>query len=508
MPKVCAILTMCALCATSYATVFINEVFINPGGSLDDTREYIEFAGTPGMKLDGYAVAFVCGGQTKYYKLGWIAAGHIPEFPEIDEVFALDGLTLGDNGLLVIGIGESFRYPTLLADTHFSPWTNIWNGGLDTTGKLQNDGSITVFLLRNRPGTTPADPENPAGVIWGKDVLPDAELDSPVQYYVCQSGLTQGEPCDPDCIGCCGTSTCVPGLVDQWGNGALDKGASDGQGGYTLDLRGYTTPEIDDDLEVVDEISYEHGKGWEYDLDDRPVDLGSNVPGLKERKVHSLDDPQNFNPDALTRVDYRTKGAGWTPAAGSVGALPSGNNWQDTATEQWLRGESIVGTTGAGGAPYFFYDNTPNDPNIVAPGETQPYQTNVPLWLHDGVGVEYDFTQAETYQIMAGRVNPLALPFIPATSIVTAIATPTTSPSSPPSSAIPIGFSPTATRKPPRAKTATPPRRRARGTSTAPATTASRPATCNGCSTSRATRPAASSASSTTARRPAPPASI
>jgi hypothetical protein len=52
------------------ATVVLNEVFVNPPtSSFDDTREFIELLGTPGMRLDGYAVAVVSGGLTKYYIL-------------------------------------------------------------------------------------------------------------------------------------------------------------------------------------------------------------------------------------------------------------------------------------------------------------------------------------------------------------------------------------------------------------------------------------------------------
>jgi len=112
----------------SLATVFINEVFINPpGSSADDTREFIELLGTPGRSLDGYAIALVNGALTKYYPLGSIPPRPVAQ--EIDEFFSLDGLRLGPNGLLVIGIGTSSMYPTLLADTNFRQWTTLWNGG-------------------------------------------------------------------------------------------------------------------------------------------------------------------------------------------------------------------------------------------------------------------------------------------------------------------------------------------------------------------------------------------
>ena len=96
---------------------------------------------------------------------------------------------------------------------------------------------------------------------------------------------------------------------DQWGNGDLDEGEPNGLGGNTLDMCGTSTPaDANDDLEIVDEVSFEDGQGWEYDTDDRHVDANSTFAGLPHRHVHALDDPADFNPDALSRVDYRTKG--------------------------------------------------------------------------------------------------------------------------------------------------------------------------------------------------------
>ncbi|MFZ9011947.1 MAG: hypothetical protein ACO20W_08665, partial [Anaerohalosphaeraceae bacterium] len=62
------------------AMVFINEAFINPPGgtSFDAVREFIELAGTPGMKLDGYAVAILNGAGQKFYQAGSIPPVPIP----------------------------------------------------------------------------------------------------------------------------------------------------------------------------------------------------------------------------------------------------------------------------------------------------------------------------------------------------------------------------------------------------------------------------------------------
>jgi len=380
------VITACLLAASpALATVFLNEVYINPAGSsADETREFVELLGTPGMKLDGYAIAFVNGALTKYYPLNSIPPRPVAQ--ETDEFFSLDGLQLGPNGILVLGIGTSSYYPTLLADSNFRQWGSIWNGGLDTPGKLDNDGSNTILLIRNRPGRTQADPANPAGLRWGKDVNPDDEVFHAVE--------------DPS----------TGAFVDQYGDGGFDGGQPNGIDGNTLDVLGKSTPDdASDDLEVVDEISYENDRGWEYDTDSRHVDADSPQAGLPPRHVHALDDAQGFNPDCLSRVDYRTSGPGWLPAPGAIGELHGGNNWQDTATEQWVRGESSLGTGGQGNSPQFFYNNAAN----TNPDAIQPYMANTPLWLNDGAAPDYNFAASNTYQIMAGRLNPLAVPFIP-----------------------------------------------------------------------------------------------
>jgi hypothetical protein len=366
------------------AQVFISEVFVNPPGSFDSSKEFIELQGTPGKKLDGYAVALFYGRMESLINQGQMPP-QLADEPEIDEFFSLDGLALGRNGLLVIGIGADTDYP-LAPDTAFANWLNLWNGPLDTPNKLNNDGSTTLLLVRNRPGATQANPFDPPGPIWVKD----GSVDREVTFGVI----------DPQ-----------DGLVkDQIGNGKLDVGGINVIGTPMFDHVGSTTnANAFDDLEVVDEVSWEHERGWEYDLDRREVDLGSTQSGIKERNVHTLDDPQGINPDVITRVDYRTKGTGYPPLPGATGELPNGNNWQDTATEQWIRGESVQALFGGfGPAPYFYYDANSNPD----PAALQPYLTNVPLWLADGVGAEFPYTPF-AYQILAGNVNALATPFIP-----------------------------------------------------------------------------------------------
>jgi len=396
------------LASHAKATVFINEVFINPPGGLDTTSEFIELMGTPGKKLDGYAIAFLNGGVRKIFAQGTITSPNNPpgDSQEVDEFFSLDGLSLGANGILVLAITNINEFPTVVADSNFQDWNVVWNGppGTDLPGRLQNDGSNTIMLVRNRPGATEADPSNPAGGIWAKDGCHDCELIAMVEADVCVGGIVPGLPCstDDDCLG----GMCLPGFADQWGDGNLDKGQTDGFGGNTLDFKGASTVlDITDDLEIVDEVSYEQDQGWEYDEDDRHSDLGLTSGGLRERRVHALGDPQGFNPDCLTRVDYRTKGDGWAPAPGGTGEMMNGNNWQDTATEQWIRGESVLNFMDE----RLYYDNADNtDPNAI-----QPFQTQVPLWLDDGLETDYDFSTTLTYAIKAGQVNAFAVPYIP-----------------------------------------------------------------------------------------------
>jgi hypothetical protein len=365
------------------ATVFINEISINPPGSLDDFREFIELQGVPGRRLDGYAIVLLNGTEQKFYNRNSIPPLPNPT-PEIDEFFSLDGLTLGSNGLLVIAIATVNNYPECLSDTRFvGPWTSLWNGGLDIAGRQQNDGSNTVLLIRRRPGRTQADPSNDLGLLWAKGLRHDFEL---IPAMI--------DPQDG-------------ALKDQWGDGDLDDGQPNGLGGMNSDYEGSSTPDdINDDLEVVDEVSYESERGWEYDLDGRLVDLQSGAPGLPERRVHALDDPQGFNPDSLTRVDYRTSGSGWPAAPGAIGPMANGRNWPDTATEQWIRGENVVAFDLDG--PRIYYDTSAN-PN---PDSIQPFQTNVPRWLADSAAPEFSFT-TNSYRLMAGRTNPLAIPFVP-----------------------------------------------------------------------------------------------
>src|SRR5262249_35874636 len=146
--RLLAVLACAATALSASAAVVINKVFINPPGSFDSTREFIELMGPPGMKMDGYAVAFIFGALDRFYPLGSIPPAPVAQ--EIDEFFSLDGLQLGRNGLLVIAVSVQTNYSTVLSDTTFQRWNTLYNGGLDTPGQLDNDGSKTVMLIRHR----------------------------------------------------------------------------------------------------------------------------------------------------------------------------------------------------------------------------------------------------------------------------------------------------------------------------------------------------------------------
>lgn len=187
-----------ALCAAAASgQVVINEIFENPvGGSNDDLYEYIEFYGTPGMDLTGYAVALLKGGQDP-------DGNNIPDIvAEIDEAFTLDGLSIGPNGFLVIynrvvGFSEVGAY----LDGPFAPAANSagWGGPnlgvptVDVPGKLGNDGSSTYLLVRTRPFH--AIDENGMSLYDGstgfflgtrysfrKDINPDVNFDGKIDF--------------------------------------------------------------------------------------------------------------------------------------------------------------------------------------------------------------------------------------------------------------------------------------------------------------------------------------
>lgn len=165
--RVPAALVLAFMGGAAQAQVVINEVFENPPGSVDEYWEYIELYGYPGASLDGYVIALLKGGAD-------LNGNGIPDRPsEIDECFALDGYSIGSNGLFVLynDTGGFSFIPDLVApETAIAGFIATHVPTTDTPGKLANDDSSTYVLLRRRPA------DQPYGTSWRKDVDPDEKI--------------------------------------------------------------------------------------------------------------------------------------------------------------------------------------------------------------------------------------------------------------------------------------------------------------------------------------------
>ncbi|MEM1331388.1 MAG: GC-type dockerin domain-anchored protein [Planctomycetota bacterium] len=182
-----ALAAVCGLAAAAQGQVVINEVWENPPGSgdaADDRYEFIELYGRPGMSLDGYVLALVKGGaDPDDDDIPGPAAqgvGNGELFPEIDEAFSLDGLTIGSNGLAVVYQNQgalSFVPGLSDPDTNLLGFVEAHVPSGDTSGRLANDGSSSYVLLRNPPADGGAFP-----IAWRKDIQPDVDFDGKVDF--------------------------------------------------------------------------------------------------------------------------------------------------------------------------------------------------------------------------------------------------------------------------------------------------------------------------------------
>ena len=168
-----AALVLAMLAGAAHGQIVINEVFENPPGSIDEYWEYVEIYGYPGASLDGYLIALVKGGAD-------LNGDNVPERPaEIDECFALDGYSIGSNGLFVLYndiLGFSFIPDLVAPGTTLATFSNTHVPSTDTAGKLSNDDSSTYVLVRRRPA------DSPYGTSWRKDVNPDENWDSRLDF--------------------------------------------------------------------------------------------------------------------------------------------------------------------------------------------------------------------------------------------------------------------------------------------------------------------------------------
>lgn len=153
--------------------LYINEIFLDPGGDGDDaTDEYIELRGTPQMSLENHYLIFIENEDV---------ADFSGEAGEIDNIFDLGGVSMGESGFLTIRQKAS-PYTVLPGGTHlmndglninFGPFTNIdpgYGSGENSTigasdrpsavggfseGQLEN-GGFTAMLIHNVSGNAPS----------------------------------------------------------------------------------------------------------------------------------------------------------------------------------------------------------------------------------------------------------------------------------------------------------------------------------------------------------------
>ncbi len=286
-----AFLAMAAGASTALSQVVINEFWQNPpgSGSNDELNEYVEIYGTPGMKLDGYALAVVCGGEDPDGDgiPGPLVAGDPgDELPEIDEAWSLDGLTIGANGFLVLyntTSGGVSNIPALLpAQTTRARMKDVSIPSTDVGGKIKNDSSFTLVLLRKRPFHSlngSGQSVYAAGYAWRKDINPDGDFNSRLDF---------------------GYETAIPGTISLPQTGIVSL----------------------DPYQMVDDVAYSNSGGKEY------------VRSNEQR----ISDTVGFQPDACSRLFF----FGANPHRGS--RLNSLGEMVDTnmADEEWVYGETLA----------------------------------------------------------------------------------------------------------------------------------------------------------------------
>ncbi len=287
-----AFLALAAGTSIAFSQVVINEFVQNPpgSGSNDDLNEYIELYGKPGMSLDGYAIAILAGGQDDGDDIpGPLTAGDPgDEIPEIDEAFTLDGLSIGSNGFLVLystTSGGASNIPAILpgATTRRS-YSASHIPTTDTAGKVKNDGSISVVLVRKRPDHSMSGSTSVYGpaYAWRKEPNFDVDFNSRVDF---------------------GYETSLPGVLPPSQSGALA-------------LEPY---------QMVDDLAYSNEGGKEY------------VRSNEQR----ISDSPGFNPDQCSRVFF----FGTNPLRGHRLNDLSVMVDTDMADEEWIYGEGLSPAT-------------------------------------------------------------------------------------------------------------------------------------------------------------------
>ncbi len=254
-------LALALVAGVANAQVVINEVITNPpgSGSVDNRWEFIELYGTPGMSLNGYAIGFASGGMDNdgdgIPSRDPLIGDPGDEFPEMDECFSLDGLSIGSNGFLVLynvtSGGSSSILPLLPTATSRKTFIAAHIPSSDVAGRIKNDGSMTLLLVHNRPYYQ-----------WtGAQSLYDGQPN-----YFAGSRYAFRKDTNPD--------------VDF--NSRLDRGT---------EIPVPPTPDpvqVWQPLQVVDEFAWSNEGGHEYTTSEQ----------------YQISDTPGFNPDAVSRVNY------------------------------------------------------------------------------------------------------------------------------------------------------------------------------------------------------------
>jgi len=235
-------LALAVFAGAACGQVVINEVMENPtDAGEDEFWEYMELYGTPGMDLTGYALVLVKGGSDP-------EGDGVPNSPaEIDEAFSLDGLTIGDNGILVVynnlagfsEIGSFVEGPFAPAGVAAAGWDEMMNLYIPNpdpdAGNLANGDSSTYLLVRGRPDYSVVDGMSlyGPGYAVAKETDPDQDFNSRLDFAV--QGFAAVDP-----------------------------------------------------LQIVDDVAWSNNGGKEYTRD----------------SDQEISDTPDFNPDGLSRVAY------------------------------------------------------------------------------------------------------------------------------------------------------------------------------------------------------------
>jgi len=300
-PAALVALSVASVCS---AQVVLNEVFENPPNGGDQAWEFIELYGPAGYDLSGYAVALVKGGSDE-------DGDEVPDGasmqkrPALEEVFSLDGWSIGPNGYFVLYNSEQFGatgmdqfllpnpdykffLPEGVDNVRFFDGASF--GALhipsnDGAGKLGNEESSTYVLVRRRPGH---ELDESGFSVYGSDYAWRKNTNADIDY-----------------------------------NSRLDFGDEHTFGVVTYPAG--VDAAVLEPVQIVDELAWSNAGGKEY-----------NIPG---RGINSneLSETPGFNPDAVSRVRYYSTNPmiGWTVQESS-GELRR----TSIADESWIYGET------------------------------------------------------------------------------------------------------------------------------------------------------------------------